>query len=74
MSNEMPQTPESVALRLYQIITGEENRGAPRSRDYHLSTYAECLRATTGKYHLTIQSAATQTEIAARQVANLVRR
>jgi hypothetical protein len=49
MTNEMPQTPEAVALRLYQTIVGVEG-GGPRNRHYHLSTYAECLDVVMGRY------------------------
>lgn len=74
MTNEMPQTPEAVALRLYQIIVSQEgNPAGPRGRQYHLSTYAECLNTVKGGYPLSssshIEGMTAQTIAAARQLA-----
>ncbi|MDX2074115.1 MAG: hypothetical protein SFX19_07110 [Alphaproteobacteria bacterium] len=43
------QSPESVAHQLLMFIMNIENT-TEHTRDYVLSTYAECLKATTGKY------------------------
>ena len=51
--SDTAQTPEAVAYKLYRIITDKEfyaDQSAARDRDYHLSTYAECLKATIGQY------------------------
>lgn len=50
---DTPQSPEAVAFELYRLIAKNEHpTGKPIEADraYILSTYAECLKATTGKY------------------------
>jgi hypothetical protein len=46
---DIAQTPEAIAYQLMSDIINREN-GWENGRDYLLSTYADCRRATFGDY------------------------
>ena len=46
--SDKPQTPEAIALELYAKVIACESK--VQTREYILSTYAECLKAAKGTY------------------------
>jgi hypothetical protein len=46
--SDKAQTPEAIALELYYKVIACESK--LQTRDYILSTYAECLKAVKGTY------------------------
>jgi len=48
----MSETPESIALELYKIITLEVNINTPSDKNKILALYKECLRAVKSSDYL----------------------
>lgn len=62
---EKSQSPEAVALELYNIISGKEHpigNEDQMDREYILSTYSECLKATKGFYKSSKEKAEQRTQ------------
>lgn len=73
--SDVAQTPEAVALELYRSIIDREclaNSSLKVDREYALSAYSECLRATKGTYKTKAEREKVDTRPLVRSLAGQV--